>query len=127
MDTEKLNLYDSINTQAVRWLKYNSDAHAKPLGIKNFMRHIKRHMWLLHMLSNYNVFTGYNQCYYVDGLYQEYLYLRYIKKFKYLRYKKKKDDVLMIDAPQFIEELTCSFGKPASIIDDIYEEYWGNK
>lgn len=31
---DKFQLYDSINTLAVRWLTYNKKVHNSPIGIK---------------------------------------------------------------------------------------------
>ena len=124
MDIEKLQLYDNMNSLAVRWLKHNADLHQKPLGIKNFGRHNYYHMWLLRMLQNYNVFTEYKSNYYIDGSFINYLYLRFIKGFKHLRYKTAHTDALMIEVPVFCDELAVAFNQPASIIEDIYKEYY---
>ncbi len=123
----KLKLYDSINTTAVRWLTYQQKVNAKPIGISNFDSKNIMHMWFLHMLESYRVFNNYTE-YYIDcGLF-EYLYIRYIKKFKGARRKKK--DYVMIKVDVFINELVECFkaGVPdikPSIIKEIYKEYWG--
>lgn len=122
---DELNLYDSINTYAVRWLTYNAKSHGKPLGIKNFNRKNTYHMWFLHMLENYSVFNNYCD-YYIDGSFVSYLYLRYIKKFKHLRYTTNSKANLMIDIDIFIKELTNAFHENANIILKIYNEYWGD-
>lgn len=123
----KLKLYDSINTTAVRWLTYQQRVNAKPIGIFNFDSKDITHMWFLHMLESYRVFNNYTE-YYVDcGLF-EYLYIRYIKKFKGAR-RKKKTDAVMIKVDIFIQELIGSFEEnlalSPSIIKEIYREYWG--
>lgn len=123
----KLKLYDSINTTAVRWLTYQQRVNAKSIGIFNFDSKDITHMWFLHMLESYRVFNNYTE-YYVDcGLF-EYLYIRYIKKFKGAR-RKKKTDAVMIKVDIFIQELIGSFEEnlalSPSIIKEIYKEYWG--
>lgn len=123
----KLKLYDSINTTAVRWLTYQQRINAKPIGIFNFDSKNITHMWFLHMLESYRVFNNYIE-YYIDCGLLEYLYIRYIKKFKGARRKKK--DYVMIKVDVFINELIECFkaGVPdikPNIIEEIYKEYWG--
>lgn len=119
------SLYDSINTYAVRWLTYNAKSHVKPLGIKNFNKKSTYHMWLLKMIESYSVFNNYCN-YYIDGNFISYLYLRYIKKFKHLRYTINCKKNLMIEADIFIKELTESFGENPNIVLKIYNKYWGD-
>lgn len=123
----KLKLYDSINTIAVRWLTYQQRINAKPIGIFNFDSKNITHMWFLHMLESYRIFNDYTE-YYIDcGLF-EYLYIRYIKKFKGAR--RKRIDYVMIKVDVFIDELIESFKESVpdikpDIIEEIYKEYWG--
>lgn len=123
----KLKLYDSINTTAVRWLTYQQRVNAKPIGIFNFDSKNITHMWFLHMLESYRVFNNYTE-YYIDCGLLEYLYIKYIKKFKGAR-RKKKTDAVMIKVDIFIQELIDSFEENLtlrpSIIEEIYKEYWG--
>jgi len=118
---EKFNLYDSINTMAVRWLTHLHKTRAKTLGIQKFSHHNDTHIWFLHMLESYRVYNEYD-CYYVDCNIFEYLYIRFIKGFKGARRPKK--DGLMIDTRVFINELTESFGVDTFVIEEIYKEYY---
>ena len=122
---KNFDLYDKINTTAVQWLTYNAKAHNKPIGIKNFFKHNLYHMWLLHMMQNYSIFNGYVN-YYIEGNFFTFLYLRYIRKFKNLRYRFNKD-VLMIEVGLFVDELiSCFDNVNPSIIEQMYKEYWGD-
>lgn len=122
------NLYDGINTLAVRWLTYQQRTTCKTLGIHNFKSNNITHLWFLHMLENYRVFNDYN-VYYIDCSFLKYIYIRFIKKFKGARRENKKDS-FMIDVDIFINELLDAFKeripniKP-TIIEEIYYKYWG--
>lgn len=119
---KNFNLYDSINTTAVRWLTHLQKLHCKTLGIEKFNRKNDTHIWFLHMLESYRVYNDYN-CYYLDCNLFDYLYIRYIKKFKGARRMKK--DGFMINVGVFINELTEAFNTDTFIIEEIYKEYWG--
>ena len=120
---EKFNLYDSINTMAVKWLVLLNRKQAKTLGIQKFSRHNHTHIWFLHMLESYCI---YNNCdyYYIDCNIFEYFYIRFFKKFK--RARRVKKDSFMIDVKVFINELTESFNVDTFIIEEIYKEYYYN-
>ena len=121
---KNFKLYDSINTMTVRWLIYNNRLHNKPIGIKNFSRKNPKHMWLLYMIENYSIYNNYCD-YYIQGNFFSYLYLKYIKGFKHLKYYRSYIDVLLIEADIFIKEITSSFDQNSNIIEEIYNEFWG--
>lgn len=131
--TELFNLYDSINTTAVRWLQYNSKMRKCPLGIKKFRRKNKIHMWLLMQLNFNSVYNNYER-YYIDGSFLSYIYLRYIKKMKDLRYARKQEEYCLIEVNTFCDELVDAYNRqnPNSKIDTcifefIYDNYYGEK
>ena len=119
---EKYLLYDSINTTAVRWLTLYQRDQCKEIGILKFNNSVT-HLWFLKMLENYRIFNNYSS-YYINCNFWEYLRLRYIKKFKGLRRVKKNQNIALIDADVFIDELTTAFQVDVSIIGEIYEKYW---
>lgn len=119
---KNFNLYDSINTTAVRWLTYLQKLHCKTLGIEKFNRKNDTHIWFLHMLENYRVYNNYDY-YYLDCNLFDYIYIRFIKHFKGARRMKK--DGFMINVGVFINELTEAFNTDTFIIEEIYKEYWG--
>lgn len=120
---ETYKLYDSINTMAVRWLTYHSKKSNTKIGIKNFGKKNIYHMWLLHMMESYSIYNNYCN-YYIDGNIFSYLYLRFIKHFKHLRYDLFQKNILMIDVGIFVDELCSFFNENTSIIENIYKAYW---
>lgn len=121
-------LYDSINTLAVKWLTYQHRSTCKALGIANYDSSNITHLWFLHILESYRIYNNY-VCYFVDCGFFEYLYLRFIKRFKGAR-RKRKNEAIMIDVDIFVDELIENFKEhvpdiTSSIIKRIYDEYWG--
>lgn len=126
MEEKTYNLYDSINTTAVRWLEYNTNLiqnSKSVLEILNFNRKDIRHLWMLHIFDIYSIFNGYCK-YYTDSNFFTYLYLKYIKGFKRLGYHQNNINYVYVEVPAFIKELTEAFSVKSSVIDEIYNEYW---
>lgn len=123
MENKDLNRYDTINTTAVRWLKYYSDKEGKPLCFKDFYESEEEN-WLMEMFRNYSLFNGYCD-YYVKTDFLEFLYLKIFGKHKHLKLYRKKKDVAMIDPVKFIAELLVACGeKNLNVIKDIYNCYY---
>ena len=130
---QKYNLYDIINTTAVRWLQYNSQIKKCPLGIKNFGRINYIHMWLLHQIRFNSIYNGYED-YYIDSSWYDYLYLRFIKKWKHLKKANKKSNVCLIDIDIFCDELIAAYNNEHEdakisncIFEYIYKDYYKEK
>ena len=124
-DNEKLSLtqkFDAINTEAVRWLAYNSDKHDGLIGITNFKYKDIQCKWLLQMFNNYNIIT--KKPFYIITNIFTFLYLRFIKKFNGLRFFSKKKKVFFIDSKVFIHDLIKSFDENKEIINLIYNSYY---
>ena len=116
------NHYDGVNTEAARWVLWNYKDKKKPIGIEKFNRKNKSHMWFLCILRSCRIASTYNY-FYIDCNWINYLIIRYIKKFKYVR-RAHGNDVFLIDPQVFIHEI-CNFYKDdVSIVEKIYDEYW---
>ena len=126
MTKEKLNKIDLINTTAVRWLYWNFNKYNKPIGLKDFSIRNKKHLWLLYMFKNYSIINKYCN-YYIKTNIFIYLYLRYIKKFKDLKLYKKYDNIVLINADIFINEIIGTFNEPANLLEEIYDLYYRRK
>lgn len=118
-----LNLFDEINTLAARWLVWNSKERKKPLGIKGFKRKNVTHMWLLHIMASFSVAAGYQDVY-LDCSWIDYLYIRFIKKFHYIKKMNKKVDAFLIEPELFAKEVCSNFNCSEDIVKYIYDEYW---
>lgn len=77
-------------------------------------------------LSIAQVYQVYGGDFCFDGNIFTYLYLKYIKKFKFLK-RPGKFVVDYIDAEAFCRELCDSFDTDVHIIEEIYEHYYMGK
>lgn len=119
-----LDLYDSINTMAARWLMWNSKERKQPLGIKDFKRKNKIHMWLLHIMSSFSVAAGYED-FYLDCSWFDYFYIRFIKRMRHVKKMNGKIDVFLIEPELFAKEVCECFERKADFVQYIYDMYWG--
>lgn len=118
-----LNLYDNINTMAARWLVWNSKERKQPLGIKNFTRKNKIHLWLLWVMISFSVATGYKD-FYLDCSWFDYFYIRYIKRIKHIKKMNGIVDVFLIEPELFAKEVCERFDMDSKTVEDIYDMYW---
>lgn len=80
-------------------------------------------MWFLCILRSCRIASIYDY-FYIDCNLIDYLIIKYIKKFKYVR-RARGADVFLINPQIFIQEI-CNFYKDdISIVEKIYDEYWG--
>ena len=121
----KINLYDSINTTAVRWLMNLAKTSDRPLCFFNLNSQDPSHLWLLNMADAFSVYNNYCD-YYVDCGIFTYMYLRYIKKHKHLRYY-MRCDICEIKTTVFIRDILYAFDITKRDIIDLYELFWGKK
>lgn len=119
-----LDLYDSINTMAARWLMWNSRERKQPLGIKDFKRKNKIHLWLLYIMNSFSITAGYED-FYLDCSWFDYLYIRYIKRMRHVKKMNGKTDVFLIESELFAKEICECFEKDADFVQYIYDMYWG--
>jgi len=116
---ETKNLYDGIDTYTLKVLYLLKDK-TNFLVVDNIGKE-EKYLWFLNMTGNLSKISSY-KCYF-KGKFREYLYFKYIKKFKYLHwYKKLKKDysLVEIDANEFIKEMTSMFNVDENIVADIY-------
>lgn len=121
---EKYSVYDAINTYAARLLAYHAKEQKKLLGIKNFNYKNIPDKWLLHIMSAYSILKD-NEIFYLDCSWFIYIWLRYFKRIKNLRYKNNNSDIFFIKADIFAEEACGLYGKDVSILKEICYNYWG--
>lgn len=121
---EKEKFYDTILTTGARWLvmRYQGMPEVNALGIKKLPLNNMSYGFLS-IAQVYQVYSG-DFCF--DGNIFTYLYLKYIKKFKFLK-RPGKFVVDYIDAQAFCRELCDSFGTDVHIIEEIYEHYYMGK
>ena len=122
---ENLNLFDQINTTAARWLIWNSKERKQLLGIREFSRKDKTHLWLLRIMNAFSVAAGYED-FYLDCSWIDFLYVRYIMKMDHVKKMNGKVDAFLIESKLFAKEVCNYFAKEEKIVEDIYDEYWGD-
>lgn len=121
---EKYELYDGINTTAMRWLAYHYDLSKKSVLFYNY-KDKDAFNWLLKVT---NLFCQtYGKTFYVICPKWKYLYLRYIRRLKKIRFFTGQTDLFNIDVQVFIQELLNSFNTSVDTIYDIYNTYYRRK
>ena len=123
MEKIDYGFYDSIDNTATRWLAWNLQEHKK-IGFDCINAFDPKSLWLMSMARNLYIYSKTN--FYIKSSFFDYLWLRFIKKFKFLRYyhKKKHSDVFLIDAIAFIEEVANTCNATPEIIEEIYDTYY---
>ena len=124
--TELYEIYDNINTLAVRLLIWNAKEKKANLGIKQFKCNNKSHMWLLHIMNNYSIASGY-QDFFLDSSFRDYFFIRWIKHFEHAHMKTDEINTFFIEPDIFIKEVTEKFDANPEIVKDIYDAYWGKE
>ena len=123
MEKIDYGFYDSIDNTATRWLAWNLQEHKK-IGFTCINASNVKDLWLMHMAQNLYVYS--ETLMYIKTPFFDYLWLRFIKKFKFLRYyrKRKHEDVFLIDAVAFTEEVTKACNTTTDVIEKIYDTYY---
>lgn len=119
---EKEKFYDTILTTGARWLvmRYEkSPEEITALGVKKLPLNNMSYGFLA-LARVYQVYSG-EFCF--GGNIFTYLYLKYIKKFKFLK-RPHGFTVDYIDADIFCKELCDTFNTDVSIIEEIYKHYY---
>lgn len=119
---EKEKFYDTILTTGARWLVMRYEQlpeEITALGVKKLSLNNISYGFLA-LARVYQVYSG-EFCF--GGNIFTYLYLKYIKKFKFLK-RPRKFVVDYIDADIFCKELCDVFNTDTSIIGEIYEHYY---
>lgn len=120
----QFTLYDSINTMAVRWLLANAKERKTLLGIKDFKKENKTHLWLLELMDCYSVSMKYVDIYLQCSLI-DFLWMKYVMKVRHIKRWHNNHNVFLIEPEVFAKEITNQYNQEASIVEDIYDEYWG--
>ena len=123
MEKIDYGFYDSIDNTATRWLAWNLKEHKK-IGFKCIDGSRLQELWLLCMARNLNIYS--EEVIYIKTSLFNYLWLRFFKKFKFLRkYRKRKhQDVFLIDGITFIEEVAEACNATVDVIANIYVIYY---
>lgn len=118
---EKEKFYDTILTTGARWLvmRYEELPDITALGVKKLPLNNISYGFLA-LARVYQVYSG-EFCF--GGNIFTYLYLKYIKKFKFLK-RPRNFTVDYIDPTIFCKELCTAFGVDISIIEEIYKHYY---
>lgn len=123
MEKIDYGFYDSIDNTATRWLAWNQEKNGK-IGFACISANDEKHLWLLCMARN--LYTYNEKPIYIDTSVIEYLWLRFVKKFRFLRrYRARKNkEIYSIDAIVFIEEVCKACNIVPEMIAQIYEIYY---
>lgn len=118
---EKEKFYDTILATGARWLvmRYTELSEVTALGVKKLPLNNMSYGFLA-LARVYQIYSG-EFCF--GGNIFTYLYLKYIKKFKFLK-RPRKFVVDYIDADIFCKELCDTFNTDISIIEEIYKYYY---
>ena len=118
---EKEKFYDTILTTGARWLvmRYVELPEVTALGVKKLPLNNMSYGFLA-LARVYQIYNG-EFCF--GGNIFSYLYLKYIKKFKFLK-RPRKFVVDYIDADIFCKELCDTFNTDISVIEEIYKHYY---
>ena len=121
---EKEKFYDAVLTEGARWmaLRYQMLKDITGLGLVKPKLN-KTTYGFLAIARIYNTYIG---NFYIKTNIFTYFYLKFIKKFKFLKLA-PKDGVEYIDQKIFLTELVEHFNKPISLIEEIYTYYYEDK
>ena len=115
-----MNKYDAVDEYAIKVILWNNDQHGT-LGFENLNCEYED-LWLLSVIRNA---CGFRQMkIYYKGNFINYLYLKYKKKFKFLRYYTGQKDIFMIDATKFENEMASAVEEDYCFLQKIYLEYY---
>lgn len=117
------NLYDSVDNTAAYWLAWNLQQKGK-IGFTSINGFDDEDLWLMSIAKHIYIYS--EKPFYVDCSFLDYLWLKYIKKFKFIKYywQKKNEDVFLIDAIDFIKEITIVCNVNVETIVKIYNTYY---
>lgn len=115
--------YDEICATALSWVLWNKSQHQnEKFCITNINSSDIEDLWFLSVISCMGTITS--SKIYVDTRFSDFLYLKYIKKYKFLKYNFPKENTFYLDAVLFKNELLAYFNESLSILGEIYNEYY---
>lgn len=119
--TEREKKFDAILTTGARWLAVRKKdlPYIDGFAIKN----VQLNNLTYGFLSIARVYITYKGSFYIDTNLFKYLYLKYIKRFKFLK-RINGNIVDYIDVGIFLSELVNAFNEELPIIEEIYQTYY---
>ena len=119
--TEREKKFDVILTTGARWLAVRKKdlPYIDGFAIKN----VELNNLTYCFLSIARVYITYEGSFYIDTNLFKYLYLKYIKRFKFLK-RINGNIVDYIDVGIFLSELVNAFNEELPIIEEIYQTYY---
>ena len=119
--TEREKKFDAILTTGARWLAVRKKdlPYIDGFAIKN----VELNNLTYGFLSIARVYITYKGSFYIDTNLFKYLYLKYIKQFKFLK-RINGNIVDYIDVGIFLSELVNAFNEELPIIEEIYQTYY---
>lgn len=119
--TEREKKFDAILATGARWLAVRKKdlPYIDGFAIKN----VQLNNLTYGFLSIARVYITYEGNFYIDTNLFKYLYLKYIKQFKFLK-RINGNIVDYIDVGIFLSELVNAFNEELPIIEEIYQTYY---
>ena len=119
--TEREKKFDAILATGARWLAVRKKdlPYIDGFAIKN----VELNNLTYGFLSIALVYITYKGSFYIDTNLFKYLYLKYIKQFKFLK-RINGNIVDYIDVGIFLSELVNAFNEELPIIEEIYQTYY---
>lgn len=119
--TEREKKFDAILATGARWLAVRKKdlPYIDGFAIKN----VELNNLTYGFLSIARVYITYEGNFYIDTNLFKYLYLKYIKRFKFLKHI-NGNIVDYIDVGIFLSELVNAFNEELPIIEEIYQTYY---
>lgn len=118
---EREKLYDAILTTGARWMAARKKMMPYVDGFA--IKDVKLNSLTYGFLAIARVFSTYGGEFYIQTNIFKYLYLRYVKGFKFLK-RVNGNIVDFIEVSVFLSELTGYFNEPLAVIDEMYSAFY---
>lgn len=120
---EEFKKYDQICALAINWLVWNiRQSGLNRFCFTNIDYSDENDLWLLSIMKSINGLLRGNI--YIQIKFWDYLRLKYIYGFKFLRYNFYKKNIFSFDAKIFETEVLNVFNETSEILGKIYCEYY---
>ena len=115
--------YDSVENTAVRWLAWNLDRKGQ-IGFEPIHKEDYKSLWIICVARNLHMYV--DRPIYVKCSFLDFLYLKYIKKFKFIKFyrARKCPNVYLINVAAFAESVTTACGTTVETVGKIYDAYY---
>lgn len=118
---EREKLYDAILTTGARWMAARKKMMPYVDGFA--IKDVKLNSLTYGFLAIARVFSTYGGEFYIQTNIFKYLYLKYVKGFKFLK-RINGNIVDFIEVSVFLNELTGYFNEPLAVIDEMYSAFY---